>query len=139
MGWWIHFEDTPSWWHVTRGHGTWNGYLCRVWFLGPLEIWFAPMLDVSSLTPAAVLMRLYNAASTPKGSFGALHDRPLHVATEAEAQAWLDRSPDRYFDWLGGRVLKADLSTYPQLDPRLYDRDNGQGAAARALGLKPES
>jgi len=37
-----------------------------------------------------------------------------------------------YFDYLGGRVLKVDLSG-DEFNPVLYDRDNGQGAAARAL------
>ena len=97
------------------------------------------MLDVKHLTPASVLMRLYNAASTPRGSRGVYHEQPLHIATELEAQRWLEDNPSRYFDWVLGRVLKVDLSTHPQLDPRLYDRDNGQGAAARALGMQPEA
>jgi len=37
-----------------------------------------------------------------------------------------------YFDYLSGRVMKVDLSS-DELDPWLYDRDNGQGAAARMI------
>lgn len=36
------------------------------------------------------------------------------------------------FDYLQGRVMKVDLSE-DTLDPWLYDRDNGQGAAERAI------
>lgn len=90
------------------------------------------MLNVKHLTPAAVLMRLYNAAISPRSSRAELHDSPLHVATEAEAQRWLDQNPRGDFDYVGGRIVKVNLSTYPELDVWLYDRDNGQGAAARA-------
>lgn len=49
-----------------------------------------------------------------------------------EAEKHLDGSGDGYFDYLKGRVMKVSISG-DSLDPRLYDRDNGQGAAARAL------
>lgn len=49
-----------------------------------------------------------------------------------EAQELLD-SGQTYFDYLKGRVMKVDLSG-DKLNPFLYDRDNGQGAAAAALG-----
>ena len=52
--------------------------------------------------------------------------------TEAEAQELLD-SGQTYFDYLKGRVMKIDLSGDSELDPRLYDRDNGAGAAERAI------
>ena len=37
-----------------------------------------------------------------------------------------------YFDYLCGRPLKIDIST-DEIDPRLYDRDAGEGACARAI------
>jgi len=37
-----------------------------------------------------------------------------------------------YFDYLKGRVMKVDLSG-DELDPWLYDRDNGHGAAKRVI------
>lgn len=37
-----------------------------------------------------------------------------------------------YFDYVCGRVIKCEIGE-DELDPRLYDRDNGEGAAARAL------
>ena len=39
---------------------------------------------------------------------------------------------ERYFDYLKGRVMKIKIGG-KQLDERLYDRDNGPGAAAAAL------
>jgi hypothetical protein len=38
-----------------------------------------------------------------------------------------------YFDYLQGRVMKVDLSNNEEFDPWLYDRDNGQGAAAEVI------
>jgi hypothetical protein len=37
------------------------------------------------------------------------------------------------FDYLNGRVLKLDLRDDAEFDPRLYDRDNGEGKAARVI------
>jgi hypothetical protein len=50
--------------------------------------------------------------------------------TEAEAAKLLKDS--MYFDYLRGRVMKVDLSR-DSLEERLYDRDNGQGAAYDAI------
>ena len=38
-----------------------------------------------------------------------------------------------YFDYLYGRVLKVNLSNEEGFEEWLYDRDNGIGAAQRAL------
>ena len=37
-----------------------------------------------------------------------------------------------YFDYLEGRVMKIDLSG-DTVDPRGYDRDNGQGAVQKVI------
>lgn len=37
-----------------------------------------------------------------------------------------------YFDYVAGRVIKCDLIG-DSFDPRLFDRDNGEGAAAAAI------
>ena len=52
--------------------------------------------------------------------------------TVEEAEMHFNDADDGYFDYLNGRVMKIDLSE-DMLDPWLYDRDNGEGAAARAL------
>ena len=87
------------------------------------------MISLKNRNKAEVLAKLYNA-SRPLG-LGILHYNAADMTTE-EAQEILD-SGQTYFDYLRGRVMKISLKG-DELDPRLYDRDNGQGAAARALG-----
>ena len=85
-------------------------------------------IDISSMDKAEVLAALYNA-SHPQG-LGLLNARPEPMTTE-EARQGLDTG-QTYFDYVKGRVLKIDL-TGDTLDPGLYDRDNGAGAAESAL------
>jgi hypothetical protein len=85
-------------------------------------------IDIRDLDKAAVLAALYNHAR-PQG-LGNLHYLPGEM-TIGEAQALL-RGRSLYFDYVHGRVLKIDLSG-PTLDPGLYDRDNGPGAAAQTI------
>jgi hypothetical protein len=80
------------------------------------------------MTNAEKLARLYNRAR-PQG-LGFLQATPEPMTT-AEAQALLDKGRT-YFDYLQGRVMKIDPTREP-LDTRLYDRDNGFGAAEDAL------
>ena len=87
------------------------------------------MIDISKRDKAEVLAALYNAAK-PQG-MGFLHYTPDPM-TKEEAVALLAK--DTYFDYVKGRVMKVDLER-DTFDPRLYDRDNGDGAAARALGI----
>ena len=83
------------------------------------------MIDISKFSKASVLAALYNA-SHPQG-MGFMHFDPADME-ESEAQRLFDDSKDKYFDYVKGRILKVDLSG-EELDPRLYDRDNGNGAA----------
>lgn len=78
--------------------------------------------------PAAVLAALYNA-SRPQG-MGFLHYDSTPMTTE-QAQSILDKSGG-YFDYLQGRVMKINLEG-DFVNPTLYDRDNGQGAALAAI------
>ena len=89
------------------------------------------MIDISCMRKAAVLAKLYNNAR-PLG-MGFLHYTPGDMSIE-EADAILDQTRMLYFDYLKGRVLKVNLAP-DLLRTDLYDRDNGPGAAARALGL----
>lgn len=84
-------------------------------------------MNIAGKNKALILAALYNH-SKPLG-MGILHYDPTPM-TEAEAQGLLDKYS--YFDYLKGRVLKIDLSG-DELNFRLYDRDNGQGAGARAV------
>lgn len=88
------------------------------------------MIDISAMNKAEVLAKLYNSSRAQGISF--LQAREGVMSIE-EAQKLLD-SGETYFDYLHGKVMKVDLSG-DQIDPWLYDRDNGKGAAARALGL----
>lgn len=84
-------------------------------------------IDIKGISKAAVLAALYNA-SRPKG-MGFLHAKPGDMS-EAEAAKLLKEQT--YFDYLRGRVMKVDLSG-DELEERLYDRDNGYGAAYHAI------
>lgn len=99
------------------------------------------MVSIKGLDKAAVLAALYNG-SAPVG-LGFLQSRPGPMTVE-EARAFIPAGDDRsrmfpelqkehlYFDYLLGRPLKVDLSG-DEFDPRLYDRDNGQGRAERIV------
>lgn len=98
-------------------------------------------VDISGLDKAEVLVKLYNAAR-PMG-MGFLQARPGDLSIE-DARKLIGAEDPRddmgfsrqglYFDYLMGRPLKIDLSG-DRLKTWGYDRDHGQGAAARALGL----
>lgn len=89
------------------------------------------MIDTKGLDKGMVLAALYNNAR-PQG-MGLLHYDPKPMELP-EANAILAADPKRpYFDYLKGRVMKIDLTHDDEFDGWLYDRDNGPGAAARAI------
>ena len=85
------------------------------------------MIDLTDVNKAEVLSALYNK-SKPLG-MGLMHYTPQDMTVLEAERLLLDNT---YFDYVKGRVMKIDLSGN-FLDPYLYDRDNGQGAAERAL------
>jgi hypothetical protein len=85
------------------------------------------MIDITGLDKAEVLMALYGAARVQ--GLGIFHQRREPLPYD-EAVAVLARTS--YVDYLHGRVLKVELGG-ETLDEYLYDRDNGPGAALRAL------
>jgi len=86
------------------------------------------MISIVGKDKAAILAALYNN-STPLGMGWLQYDnKPM---SQEEAQTYIG-SGQLYFDYLKGRVMKVDLSK-DKLDPSLYDRDNGPGAAEQAL------
>lgn len=90
-------------------------------------------INIAGVCKAKILAALHNASKSQ--GLGVLHDTGKQLSEEA-AQFLLDQKANNVqplaFDYLRGRVLKVDL-TSDDLDPRLYDRDNGEGAAMRAL------
>ncbi len=89
------------------------------------------MISLKGLDKAAVLKALYNA-SKPQGLGIMRFDAASMTVPEARSLLGGAKTPGRYFDYLKGRVMKVDLSG-DELDPWLYDRDNGEGAAQRAI------
>lgn len=93
-------------------------------------------IDIAGIDKAVLLTALFNA-SRPQG-LGFLQTRG--DMTVERAQDYLQRLAaqpesrhgETYFDYLEGRVLKVDIGG-DQLDPRLFDRDNGPGAAQHAI------
>ena len=84
-------------------------------------------IDLKGLDKAAVLAALYNA-SKPQG-MGFLHYNPTPMTIE-RAKELLEQTTD--FDYLMGRVMKINLGG-DTLNTWGYDRDNGEGAAAKAI------
>lgn len=86
------------------------------------------MVDIKGLNKAEVLAALYNNSKSQ--GLGFLHFDPTKM-TVKEAEEILKRTTD--FDYLKGRVMKVDLSSDDGFEEWLYDRDNGNGAAQRAI------
>lgn len=87
------------------------------------------MIDIKSYDKARVLLALYNASHVQGMGFLAAKDKPLTIE---ECRNLLDKQD--YFDYLFGKVMKISLSKNQSLlDERLYDRDNGSGAAYWAI------
>ena len=87
------------------------------------------MIDVSDFDKADVLRVLYNAAKVQ--GMGIYQAVPGDM-THEEATDLMADDHSRYFDYLHGRVMKVEIGG-DAVDPRLYDHDNGDGAALRAI------
>jgi hypothetical protein len=86
------------------------------------------MVKIEGLKKADVLKVLYNN-SRPLG-MGFLQYEAKDMTT-SEAEELLKNQT--CFDYLKGRVMKIDLSSDVTFEEWLYDRDNGKGAAQRAI------
>jgi len=89
-------------------------------------------IDISKKDKAAVFKALYDYAN-PKG-MGMFFNKPGDISIE-QAREIVAESMD--FDYVGGRVLKVNISG-DSFDSWLYDRDNGQGRAAQAIATVPD-
>lgn len=90
------------------------------------------VIDISKKDKAAVLAALYNHARPQRMGFFQYDPTPMSVE---QARELLQRGT--YFDYVRGRVMKVNLNG-DTLNPWLYDRDNGDGAAARAISTVPD-
>lgn len=88
------------------------------------------MISIKGLNKAEVLKALYDHSHVQ--GMGFMQAVPEGIVTVEHCQMLLDSTGYPYFDYLYGRVLKVDLSG-DEFDERLYDRDCGPGAAARAV------
>ena len=95
-------------------------------------------VDIKGLDKIDVIMALYHGAK--QVGMGFLQPG----VTEDEVRVWVDKyvltnASFPYVDYLGGRPLKVRLGG-DTFDPRMYDRDWGDGAAQRAvdgIGVEP--
>lgn len=85
------------------------------------------MVDIKGLDKKKVLQALYGAARPQGMGFARFAPGPL---TETELEHYTN--PLGRFDYLKGRVMKVDISN-DSFDEFLFDRDNGEGAAQRAI------
>lgn len=89
-------------------------------------------INIKGLDRAAVLAALYNASRQQgMGVFNQSGQKQMTIE-EANREIQEHVTQNLYFDYLRGRVMKISLKD-DELEERLYDRDNGPGAAAAAL------
>jgi len=85
-------------------------------------------MNISGLDKAEVLAALFNASREQGISF--LDSRGRRDMTKERAAEILKVT--EHFDYLEGRVMKISLDR-DEVETRLYDRDNGQASAERAI------
>jgi hypothetical protein len=86
------------------------------------------MVDYTGFSKEEALIALYNRAR-PQG-MGVFQYVPGSMSLDLAKKLLKDST---YFDYIYGRVLKVDLRNDGYFDERLYDRDNGFGAAQYAI------
>jgi len=96
-------------------------------------------MDISKYNKADVLRVLYNRSKVQgmgifNAQFGDMSKEEAEAIIQSGISEW---AVNLYFDYLFGRVMKVDLSK-DELDTRLYNRDNGPGAAEKAIAVLEE-
>lgn len=87
------------------------------------------MIDIKGIDKATLVAALFNN-SKPRG-LGFFSEKHNSEMTKESAQKYLDKG-QTYFDYLEGRAMKIDVSGN-KMDPRQYDRDNGNGVANKVV------
>lgn len=85
-------------------------------------------MNIKGLDKAEVLAALFNASR--QQGLGFLDTRGSSGMSTEDAREILTKT--QHFDYLRGRVMKISLDE-DEVQTRLYDRDNGDGAAERAI------
>lgn len=93
-----------------------------------------PLVNITGLDKASVLVALVNAATDggigrKLGLFAPSYSR--YAAQQLIDKLRITNQPLR-FDYVAARPIKVDI-TDDTFDPTLYDRDSGNGQAARAI------
>ena len=86
------------------------------------------MINFANKDKATVLKALWENSKAQGMSF--LHLPKSGTMSVAECAAALAKNP--HVDYFAGKVIKVDFSS-DSFDPWGYDRDNGEGAAAKVL------
>lgn len=96
------------------------------------------MVNIKGMDKAEVLLALWQASQMQGMSFlgflasGELTLEQAQWEVQERKHIGFDGKDSIYFDYLNGKVMKVDLGQ-DEFDSRLYDRDNGEGAAQRAI------
>ena len=85
------------------------------------------MINIKELNKAEVLKKLYNNSKVQGMGFIQAKEEKMTIE---QAEEILKGQTE--FDYLNGKVMKVNLSG-DEFNPWLYDRDNGEGAAERAI------
>lgn len=91
-------------------------------------------INISGIDKATLLQALHAKSK----ALGMSHLHDMGDLTLRQCQDIISQCPViagkvvMYFDYLAGRIMKVDISEN-ELDPYLYDRDNGPGAAQRVV------
>lgn len=86
------------------------------------------MINIDRLPKYKVLQALFNNSKPLGMGFYQSWGEPM---SDDEAKTLLQEDTD--FDYVRGRVMKVDLENDIEFDERLYDRNNGEGAAEAVI------
>lgn len=87
------------------------------------------MIDIKGIEKGVLLHQLWRFSQAQGISYLGLPIKPVNEDTFREIiKMYQDEGRDLYFDYLMGKVMKIDISA-DEMDPWLYDRDNGVGQA----------
>ena len=90
------------------------------------------MVSIKGLDKAEVLKTLWDNSHPQGMSYIGLLKLEGKKFTLEHARDLIKNTPNLYFDYVYGHVIKCDISG-DEFDERLYDRDCGGGAAQRAI------